>query len=265
MGLKISFEDYFTDLKEYIEGGKKLLLYTSYNDLTKDDDSWLTNVAYFLKQAFEAEDHHNDFLSAGRNMFIMGYGDDALADHKKVLQKKLDVLIALEKNSKYLKPSTPNIIERTTVRTNNNKVFIVHGRNELFKSQVARFLEKQNLEAIILHEQSNGGKTIIEKFEKHSDVGFAVVILSADDEGRLIDDKDLNLRARQNVILELGYFIGRLGRERVCLLKESSVESPSDILSVGYEELDTNGRWQLGLAKELIAAGYKLDLNKLVN
>ena len=265
MGLKISFEDYILDLKEYIEEGKELLLYTNYDKLTKDDDSWLTNVSHFLKQAFENGDANNEFNTAGRNMFIMGYGDDKLGDHKKVLQKKLDVLIALEKNSKYLKPNIKLHTDDNIDQKCNNKIFIVHGRNELFKNQVARFLEKQNLEAIILHEQSNGGKTIIEKFEKNSDVGFAVVILSADDEGKLKGDKDLKLRARQNVVLELGYFIGKLGRDRVCLLQEPGVESPSDILSVVYEELDQHGKWQLGLAKELTAAGYKLDLNKLLN
>ncbi len=131
-----------------------------------------------------------------------------------------------------------------------NKVFIVHGRNELSRNQVARFLEKTKSWSHYSSRQSNGGKTIIEKFEKNSEVGFAVVILSADDEGKLKGDKDLKLRARQNVVLELGYFIGKLGRDRVCLLQEPGVESPSDILSVVYEgTLDKNGKWQFGLAK----------------
>ena len=107
------------------------------------------------------------------------------------------------------------------------KVFIVHGRDEGPREAVARFLEKIDFEPVILHERANQGRTVIEKVEVHSDVGFAVVLLTPDDEGCLKGEKP-QPRARQNVLLELGYFIGKLTRSRVCTLKVGDLEIPSD-------------------------------------
>lgn len=144
----------------------------------------------------------------------------------------------------------------------NNKIFIVHGHGAL--QTVARFLEKNDFEAIILHEQANNGRTIIEKIEKNSDVGFAVVLLTPDDIGRALSDLEDKPRARQNVILELGYFIGKLGRERVCALKTTELEIPSDFGGVVYTEMDRHEAWKFSLAKELKAAGYFIDMNKMI-
>jgi predicted nucleotide-binding protein len=143
------------------------------------------------------------------------------------------------------------------------RIFVVHGHDDGPRYAVARFLEKAGFEAVILSEQPNQGRTIIEKFEAHADVGFAVILLTPDDEGSA-RGKDLQPRARQNVILELGYFIGRLGRDRVCALRSAGLEIPSDILGVIWTEYDKNGGWRTGLAKELQAAGYVIDWNKVM-
>jgi predicted nucleotide-binding protein len=144
------------------------------------------------------------------------------------------------------------------------EVFVVHGRNEAVKESVARFLEKLHLHPIILHEQPNKGRTIIEKFEGHSDVGFAVVLLTPDDVGELASSTGEHPpRARQNVILELGYFLGKLGRARVCVLHMHGLEIPSDILGVLYVPYDADNGWRLKLAKELKAAGMPVDLNRV--
>jgi len=147
-----------------------------------------------------------------------------------------------------------------------SKVFLVHGRNEKFCEGVARFLEKIDLQPIILHEQPNKGRTIIEKFIDYADVGFAVVLLTADDRGGLISDPcdKYSSRARQNVLLELGFFLGRLGRERVCALYEEGVEIPSDYKGVLFISLDIAGAWRLLLAKEMRAAGLPIDMNRIV-
>lgn len=129
------------------------------------------------------------------------------------------------------------------------KVFVVHGHDEAVKQSVARFLEKLGLEPIILHEQPNKGQTLIEKFEANSDVGFAVVLLTPDDVGRGAAEKKLNPRTRQNVILELGYFLGILRRARVCALYKEGVELPSDIHGVIYVPYDGAGGWRLELAR----------------
>jgi predicted nucleotide-binding protein len=139
-------------------------------------------------------------------------------------------------------------------------VFVVHGHDEAMKQSVARFLEKLDLKPIILHEQANKGRTIIEKFEAHSsEVGFAVVLLSPDDVGGP-KDGEMKPRARQNVVLELGYFIGKLGRGKVCALHTGDVELPSDLHGVLW--LSYEGDWRLKLAKEIKEADIDVDLNK---
>lgn len=147
-----------------------------------------------------------------------------------------------------------------------NRVFLVHGHNELAIHETARFLEKIDLEVIILREQPNSGKTIIEKFLDFSDVGFSVVLLTGDDRGGTQTtpyDKQKK-RPRQNVVLELGFFLGKLGRKRVCALYEEGVEIPSDYDGVLFVPFDKNGAWHLPLAKELKAGGLPIDLNKAI-
>ena len=139
------------------------------------------------------------------------------------------------------------------------KVFIVHGHDEGVLQGVARFIGDIGLTPIILHEQPNQGQTIIEKIERNADVGFAVVLLTPDD---VFTDKNSNrvLRARQNVMLELGYFLGRLGRARVCALKKDGVEIPSDYDGVVWVPLDEHNGWQMRLIKELKAVGYSPEI-----
>jgi hypothetical protein len=139
-------------------------------------------------------------------------------------------------------------------------VFIVHGHDDEFKKEVADVLRRAGLNPIVLHEQPSGGKTIIEKFEKHGgDAGFAVVLLTPDDVGGPSPDK-LQPRARQNVIGEMFWFAGKLGRSRVCALRKTGVEVPSDFSGVIYTSVDDRGAWKTDLLKELQAAGYT-DLN----
>ena len=157
--------------------------------------------------------------------------------------------------------------ERAASRASDSKrVFVVHGHDQEAKQSVARFLERIGLEPIILHEQPDKGRTIIEKFEQNAEpVGFAIVIVTPDDVGATTDDlENLQGRARQNVILELGYFIGRLGRDKVCVLKKGGIEMPSDYIGVIYKELDPNGAWKTELARELRAAGLEVDFEKVV-
>jgi predicted nucleotide-binding protein len=147
------------------------------------------------------------------------------------------------------------------------EVFVVHGHDGEAKESVARFLEKLGLVPIILHEQPSQGRTVIEKFEISSkNVAFAVVLLTPDDVGGTTDEAtDLRPRARQNVILELGYFMGRLGRTRVCALYKGGVELPSDFQGVVYIEFDPAGAWRTKLAQELLGAKITIKLEGLIN
>ena len=144
-----------------------------------------------------------------------------------------------------------------------NKIFIVHGRDEGAKNMVARFLEKLDLKPVILAEMPAKGRTIIEKFEQHAQVGYAIVLLTPDDAGSLQgDENDPKPRARQNVIFELGFFIGHLGRERVCALTKGEVEIPSDYAGVEYIPFNDSDGWKMGLIRELRSGGFKIDANQ---
>ena len=144
------------------------------------------------------------------------------------------------------------------------KVFIVHGHNETVKQTVARTLENLGLTPIILAEQPDKGRTVIEKFESEgNDVGFAVVLLTADDKGRKNKARKMQSRTRQNVVFEMGYFMALLGRERVMLLLQEGVEEPSDLKGIVYTQLDKDGNWKHRLVKELREQGYHVSSDSL--
>ena len=148
---------------------------------------------------------------------------------------------------------------------NSKQVFVVHGRDEAATQTVARFLESLELTPIILQEQSNEGRTIIEKFEEYAQVGFAIILCTPDDVGALATEREnLKSRPRQNVVLEWGFFLGKIGRERVCALLRGDVEIPSDYSGVVYIKMDESQSWQFELAKELYSAGLPVDANRLL-
>ena len=159
-----------------------------------------------------------------------------------------------------LAPSMKSIGRVTT-----NEVFVVHGRDEGAKDTVARFLEAQGLQPVVLKEQPNEGRTVIEKFEHHAArVVFAVVLFTPDDAGSLQGStSEVQPRARQNVIFELGYFIGRLGRDRACALIKGDVEVPSDYYGVLYIKMDDTLHWKAELVRELKRAGFDIDANRI--
>jgi predicted nucleotide-binding protein len=141
------------------------------------------------------------------------------------------------------------------------KIFVVHGHDKSMRDAVARFLQEIEFEPVILHEQASGGRGVIEKIEAYSDVGFAVVLLSPDDEG-CVRGGALQPRVRQNVLLELGFFVGLLSRARVCPLKNGDVEIPSDWAGVIAVDFDGDaGGWKRVLGQNLQAAGYEIDWN----
>jgi predicted nucleotide-binding protein len=140
-------------------------------------------------------------------------------------------------------------------------VFIVHGHDNASKNELSSFLFRLGLKPIVLHEQANTGKTVIEKFEQYaSDVGYAFILLTPDDivgKGK----KGLKARARQNVILELGYFMGKLGRDKVCGLYKGGVELPSDVLGILYLKYEKSIQERaFDISQELTHAGYDVSL-----
>lgn len=139
------------------------------------------------------------------------------------------------------------------------QVFLVHGHDAKMAKLVAEFLESLGLEPVILSEREGKGDTIIEKLERYSSVRYAIVILTPDDVGRSVSSHSKAMpRARQNVIFELGYFVGKLGRSRVSALYDEAVELPSDFRGVEYIRLDLYSEWKPKLENELRAV--ELDI-----
>lgn len=167
----------------------------------------------------------------------------------------------------YRPSADPGRTGSPTIDDSVTSVFVVHGHNVTLKEQVARLVERigaGRLEAIILAEQNNRGLTIIEKFETYaSAAGFAIVLLTPDDLGGVAAGAGMSPRGRQNVILELGYFIGSLGRGRIAVLVQGDIEIPSDIAGVLYIRADDAGAWKHQLAREMSAAGLPIDYSRI--
>lgn len=152
--------------------------------------------------------------------------------------------------------------------TLSNKVFVVHGHDHGVKTDVEKFLDEIGLEPVVLHREPDEGQTIIEKFEKHSDVGFAFILLTPDEIAYTVDQEEVKdnerkkeCRARPNVIFEFGYFVGKLGRNRVCCLHKGDVTLPSDLSGLVYKQIEANVEAKgFAIIKELKAAGYEIKI-----
>lgn len=186
--------------------------------------------------------------------------NNAAVEVAKNLKEKKNVIILPPMRS-------ANPIQGSTERSisiMSNKVFIVHGHDDAAKLEMARTLEKAGFEAIILHEQPDEGRTIIEKFENYADVSFAVILYTECDLGRAketpVDSE--KYRARQNVVFEHGFFLGKLGRGHVCALVKGDIEVPGDLSGVVYVNMDKEGAWKMKLASNMRAAGLPVDMNK---
>ena len=234
-------------------------------------ERWRRNTGVAIANTFEsASSHVADFNNIRYSLMVVGLGtsdSEYQAAYVRGLESAESLLESmLDEIGEYWEEDerSPEVADSgvTSARIT-NKVFVIHGHDESAREMVARFLEKLELEPVILHEQPNKGRTIIEKFVDYADVGFAVVLLTPDDVGAIKgQEADLRPRARQNVVFEFGYFIGRLGRENVCALVKGDVERPSDYDGVLYVPLDENDGWKMRILRELKAAGFEVDANQ---
>lgn len=253
-------------LKVQLEKGQELL---KGNQLDSTSASaWRNTTRELLVAAFGPESHNiAAVLSAGSHrIFPMGTPSYVIdQQRRKNFTASLKMLESCIEQLELLgaRPTTSLGAKPNDASGKGRKIFIVHGHDNEKKEAVARFLGRLDLDPLILHEQASLGLTLIEKFELYAGVRFAVVILTADDLGSPVDQPEAaRPRARQNVVFELGYFIGRLTRQSVCTLYEEGIEIPSDYQGIVYIPFDEAGGWRMSLARELKAAGFAIDLNK---
>lgn len=263
------------ELDDRIKIGKELLNSPIQNDndysLQGQEYSYWNDYNYeLLRQSFNKTDNeyahvYNQVGQYSSLTVVAGYRRDPQKDYSRLKQKisdKIDNLEKLVNKTNLLKSSVinQNIMADNNIKPDLDSVFIVHGQDDSAKIELALFLERLKLKAIILHEQASSGDTIIEKIEKHTNVGFGIVLYTPCDIGAKAGNEDkLQNRARQNVVFEHGYLIGKIGRKNVCALVKGNIEIPNDISGVVY--ISMGNSWKIDIARELKASGYLIDMN----
>jgi predicted nucleotide-binding protein len=234
----------------------------------EDTHEWLEwkSRAYVIVKKLNVDPLSSNLVEQGMEIATKGNSSDKFHEARGKFLQSLMITLA---SSKITRPAQYDSSKSNTSPEQLSKnVFVVHGHDNEFKTQVEVFLGELGLKPIVLHRMPDEGKTIIEKFEKHSDVGFVFILLSPDDvaysssEAAVPDqDRKKENRARQNVIFEFGYFVGKIGRSRVCALYKGNITLPSDISGLIYKEIINSVESQgFSIIKELKAAGYKIDI-----
>lgn len=256
-------------LNRQIMQADELLSLGSLNQCNEKALKWYSFTKLLLNKLFSNEAYSTEFASARRPIVIMSGSSssadqfdrlrDTIGRRKRKLESFIERLPLLDEPH-----SLENLEKKSAVPLDNKSVFIVHGHHGEAKQEVARFLERLGLNAIILHEQASGSKTIIEKIEAHTNVGYGVVLYTDCDVGSTKSaPDDLKSRARQNVVFEHGFLMGKLGRDKVTALVKGDVETPNDISGVVYIGMNDES-WKNSLVKELMAADIEVDVTKLL-
>lgn len=273
--LIISRDDMKNKIQDRIQKGL-LLLQKSINDnneleqFNADYRKWSDFNSELLKRSFTNEDFKVEYeggVFGGISLYEPSLGEK-ISDSTRRLQGKIRKLESIMERLELI-PISSHVAEENIEMPQNSvvktkKVFIVHGRDEISKTNLEVFLREIGLEPIVLHRQADVGQTVIEKFEANSDVGFAFILLTPDEiaylspEDSLPDDKrQKELRARPNVMFEFGYFVGKLGRSKVCCLYTGDVVIPSDLNGLIYKKYNSSiEEVAYSIMKDLRATGY---------
>ena len=266
-----------SQLEQLLDEGKKFTFENfCYRESNKDPQfggedtaewlAWKTRV-FNAAERFGADSSPAFQLAqTARAVTTQGYTAVAFERARASLLKALELLVQSIKEDTF--GEVRQLRSTSSSPALSNRVFVVHGHDDGLKTDVERFLLQIGLEPIVLHRQPDQGQTIIEKFERHSDVGYSFILLTPDeiaytaDQEALPDDKRTKeRRARPNVIFEFGYFVGRLGRQRVCCIYKGGVVLPSDIAGLVYKRAEPSVDSQAySIIQELKAAGYQITI-----
>ena len=226
---------------------------------------WILNVELILANIFGKESPIYYTFLQGKAVRTISMSEIMFSRQKNYITGALQTAIDNVKE----KPQIESGKKKLSTTTKSKKIFIVHGHDEKLRNELEKFLFSLKLEPVILHQEADEGQTIIEKFEKNSDVGYAFILLTPDDKAYpASDDKKMardnskdEYRARQNVIFEFGYFAAKLGRSRVCCIYKKGVSLPTDVTGIVYKKVDENlNEIIIPIVKDLKAAGYDVGL-----
>jgi predicted nucleotide-binding protein len=275
MELAVSREDAKQRLQDRIDKGmelkgKQVNTREAFDELSNGYSKWDSFNSELLRRIFTTEEAGKEYdywgvMSIGMYETSLG---EKIADVYKDIDKKIhrldSIIERLELIPLAVSASPPEQLQSAVSVSKTKKVFVVHGHDEVAKTSLEVFLHEVGLEPIVLHRQADQGLTVIEKFEKHSDVGYAFILLTPDEIAYLAADaiepeaeRKTEWRARPNVIFEFGYFVGKLGRSRVCCLYTGNVSLPSDISGMIYKRYEKSIE-EVGysIIKDLKASGY---------
>lgn len=228
--------------------------------------AWRTRVVNVIRTLTDDSSPASKLTEKARGISTKGNYPDKFEELKALLLKALQLCLEAVEDDSY--GELRKAASTADSAALSNKVFVVHGHDVTLKVDVERFIHEVGLEPVVLHRQADHGKTLIEKFEHYSDVGYAFILLTPDDiaypqsQQNLPEEKRaFELRARQNVIFEFGFFVGRLGRSRVCCLYKGGVILPSDLNGLVYKKIEGSLDEQAySIIKELKAVGYGIRI-----
>ena len=252
------------EIKNYDETEKELFI--------ADCKKWDAYNNTLIRQSFEDNDSpHSYFNAYGRTGNLTNlFGEDIIKEVKHQISEKINYLESIIEQLPLINQVTDRVADdnremEVKVGIETKDVFIVHGHDAGLKNEVARFVSDMGYHPIILHEQPNHGKTIIEKIETFSNVCYAIILYTPCDIGATNDGSNMQPRARQNVVFEHGYLIGKLGREKVCALIKDEVERPGDIDGVIYVAHDNRGAWKMEIAREFKTLGLQFNPDAILH
>ncbi|MFX0201917.1 MAG: TIR domain-containing protein, partial [Candidatus Hodarchaeota archaeon] len=239
-------------------------------------NAWVGRIEHILRKSVRSDSEPYIYFKTANTARIEGnYKDQfdmakdgyigALKTLKKLVEEGDIFGELLLQNTPRSMPESDESQGDSTVALSGKKVFIVHGHDHQLKIELEAFLSHIGLEPIVLHREVDAGKTVIEKFETNSDVAYAFILLTPDEIAYTTDQQHLEdserkkeYRAKPNVIFEFGYFVAKLGRNRVCALYKGDVVIPSDLSGFVYKKVDENVE-DIGFS--LIIPGTKIELN----
>lgn len=278
--LLISRDDAKSKLQERIQKGlaikqAKINSREALDEAKNEYSKWNSFNAELLKRIFstdELAEEYSRWIGIGVIAMREPSLGEKIADLYKDIDQKIHRIDSIIERleliplTKTVAAAAPQESESVRPPAKTKKVFVVHGHDEIAKTNLEVFLHEIGLEPVVLHRQADEGLTVIEKFEKHSDVGYAFILLTPDEisyvkaeEGNDDNKRQKEYRARPNVIFEFGYFVGKLGRSRVCCLYTGDVSLPSDVSGMIYKKFANSiEEVAYSIIKDLKASGYAI-------